>query len=177
MSGAKREIVAAEQITRRIRTVRGQRVMLDEDMAGLYGVKVKRLNEQVRRNTERFPPEFMFRLTSGEFARLRSQTATSKGRGGRRHPPRAFTEHGAVMLATVLNSPAAVAMSIQVVKAFVLMRRMIGTADHLARRLDALERKMVAHDRKFAAVFEAVRGLMKQPPEEPRGRIGFHPDR
>ncbi len=148
--------------------------MLDRDLAELYGVEVKRLNEQVRRNPDRFPPEFMFQLTFREFEDLRSQFATSKGRGGRRYTPYAFTEHGAVMLATVLNSPAAVTMSIQVVKAFVLMRRMIGAVTHLSRKLDALDRKMVEHDRKLAIVFEAVRKLMEPPLEEPKGRNGFH---
>jgi len=171
---ASREIVAVERITRCIHTIRGQRVMLDADIAALYGVEVKRLNEQVRRNPDRFPPEFMFQLTLREFDSLRSQIATSKRRGGRRYAPYAFTEHGAVMLATVLNSPTAVAMSIQVVKAFVSMRRMIGAVSNLSRKLDALERKMVEHDRKFAVVFDAIRQLMEPPPEEPKGRIGFH---
>lgn len=170
----KREIVVVEEIVNRIHTVRGQKVMLDKDLAELYGVEVKRLNEQVRRNSDRFPSEFMFQLTKREFEVLKSQIATSKGRGGRRYLPYVFTEHGAIMLATVLNTPAAVAMSIQVVKAFVLMRRMIGAVSNLSRKLDALERKMVEHDRKFAVVFEAIRELMEPPPAEPKERIGFH---
>ena len=152
--------------------------MLDKDLAELYGVVVKRLNEQVRRNANRFPPEFMFQLTPRESEALRSQIATLKGGRGRhrKYLPYVFTEHGAVMLATVLNSPAAVAMSIQVVKAFLIMRRMIGAVADLSRKLDDLERKMVEHDRKFAVVFEAVRKLMEPPPpEEPKGRIGFRP--
>ncbi|MCX7806096.1 MAG: ORF6N domain-containing protein [Planctomycetota bacterium] len=173
MPGGKHEIVPVEQISRHILTIRGQKVMLDKDLAGLYGVEVRRLNEQVRRNPDRFPPEFMFQLTPNEFRRLRSQIAISKGRGGRRYLPYAFTEHGAIMLATVLNSPSAVAMSIQIVKAFVLMRRMIGAVSHLARKLDMLERKMVEHDKKFGVVFDAIRELMESPPEEPKGRIGF----
>ena len=167
-------LATVERIDRYIHSVRGQKVMLDTDLARLYGVEVKRLNEQVRRNADRFPLEFMFRLTPEEFARLRSQFATSKGRGGRRYLPQAFTEHGAVMLATVLNSPTAVAMSIQVVKAFVLMRRMVGVASHLTRKLDALERKMIEHDQRFAVVFEAIRRLMEEPKEPPKGQIGFH---
>jgi len=168
-------LVRVEDIERRIHTVRGQKVMLDADLAELYGVEVKRLNEQVRRNRDRFPAEFMFQLSTQEFAHLKSQRAGSPGWGGRRHPPHVFTEHGAVMLATVLNSSAAVAMSIQVVKAFVLMRRMVGVASQLARKLDALERKMLEHDRNFAVVFEAIRQLMGEGAEEERrGRIGFH---
>jgi hypothetical protein len=170
-------IVPAERIERCIHAVRGQKVMLDTDLARLYGVEVKRLNEQVRRNAERFPPEFMFQLTPAELARLRSQIATSKGRGGRRYLPHAFTEHGAVMLATVLNSPTAVAMSIQVVKTFVLMRRMVGVASHLTRKIAALERKMIEHDQRFAVVFEAIRQLMEEEAAAPpKGRIGFHRD-
>ena len=175
MPEARREIAALEHITHCIVTLRGQKVMLDHDLAELYGVEVKRLNEQVRRNPDRFPPEFMFQLTPKEFHSMRSQFATSKGRGGRRYTPYAFIEHGAVMLATVLNSPSAVAMSIQVVKAFVIMRRMIGAVTGLSRKLDALERKMVEHDRKYAVVFEAIRKLIETSPEEPKGRIGFHP--
>jgi hypothetical protein len=179
MPEAGREIIAIERVTRCIHIIRGQRVMLDTDLAALYGVEVKRLNEQVRRNAERFPPEFMFQLTPREFEALRSQFATlEKGRGQhRKYFPHVFTEHGAVMLATVLNSPTAVAASIQVVKAFVLMRRMIGAVGNLSRKLDALERKMVEHDRRFAVVFEAIRNLMEPPAEEPKGRIGFHRDR
>jgi hypothetical protein len=175
MSRTGKELVAAEQLTRRIHAIRGQKVMLDEDLAELYGVTVKRLNQQVHRNPDRFPPEFMFQLTPREFEALRSQIATlKKGRGQhRKYLPYVFTEHGAVMLATVLNSPAAVAMSLQVVRAFMLMRRMIGAVANLSRKLDALERRMVEHDQKFAVVFAAVRQLMESPPEEPKERIGF----
>jgi hypothetical protein len=173
-------LVPVERIDRYIYTVRGQRVMLDTDLARLYGVEVRRLNEQVNRNADRFPPEFMFQLTPEEFARLRSQFATLKsGRGQhRKYLPHVFTEHGAVMLATVLNSPTAVAMSIQVVKAFILVRRMIGVASHLARKLDALERKMVEHDKHFAVAFAAIRQLMEEKiAEPPKERVGFHPRR
>ena len=177
MPSAKHEIVAAEHITRSIFTVRGQKVMLDGDLAALYGVEVKRLNERVRRNRERFPPEFMFQLTRQEYGNLRSQSATSKPHGGRRYLPYAFTEHGAVMLATVLNSPNAVAMSIQVVKAFVHMRRMIGAVASLSRKLEDLERKMVEHDENFAVVFDAIRQLLEPPPERSRKRMGFRPNK
>jgi len=171
---AKHELTHLDHIERHILTIRGQKVILDRDLAKLYGVDVKRLNEQIRRNADRFPEDFMFALTWQEFASLRSQIATSKGRGGRRYAPNAFTEHGVVMAATVLNSPVAVEMSIHVVRAFVRMRRMIGAVQGLARKLDALERKMIEHDKHFAVVFEAIRQLMEPPPEEPKGRIGFH---
>jgi len=165
------------QITSAIHLVRGQRVMLDADLAMLYGVSTKRLNEQVRRNLSRFPEDFAFRLTQDEVTRLRSQTATSKtGRGGRRYAPTAFTEHGAVMLASVLNSPVAVHASIQVVRAFIQLRALMATHADLALRLDALERR---YDHRFQVVFDAIRRLI-QPPESPeRPRIGFraHADR
>lgn len=151
--------------------------MLDADLAMLYGVSTKRLNEQVRRNLSRFPKDFAFKLTHDEVSRLRSQIATSKiGRGGRRYAPMAFTEHGAVMLASVLNSPVAVHASIQVVRAFIQLRALMTTHADLALRLDELERR---YDHRFQVVFAAIRRLI-QPPESPeRPRIGFrvHPDR
>jgi len=144
--------------------------MLDADLAVLYGVTTKRLNEQVKRNRDRFPADFMFRLTARETAGLRSQIATTKsGRGGRRSPPVAFTEHGAVMLASVLNSPTAVYASIQVVRAFVRLRGILATHRDLARKLEDLERK---YDAQFRVVFDAIRELM-QPLDPPRKRIGF----
>ena len=143
--------------------------MLDEDLAEIYGVTTKRLNEQVRRNKGRFPEDFMFRLTKEEFANLRSQFATSRW-GGRRYPPNAFTEHGAVMLASVLNSPIAIEASIQVVRAFVRLREMLASHKDLARKLAALERK---YDQQFQVVFDAIRKLMKPPPDKPKPRIGF----
>lgn len=157
-----------------IHVVRGQRVMLDTDLAALYGVSTKRLNEQVRRNRARFPDDFAFRLTGDEARALRSQVATSNpGRGGRRYAPIAFTEHGAVMLASVLNSPLAVHVSIQVVRAFVQLRGLLTTHAELARRLDELERR---YDHRFQVVFAAIRRLMQgdEPPERPR--IGFRAD-
>lgn len=145
--------------------------MLDSDLAELYGVTTGRLNEQVSRNRERFPSDFAFQLTQQEFARLMSQIAISKkGRGGRRKLPYAFTEHGAVMLASVLNSPIAVQASIQVVRAFIRLRELLVSHKELAKRLDELEAK---YDKQFAAVFEAIRQLMT-PPNEPRREFGFH---
>jgi len=149
--------------------LRGQAVILDADLAALYGVTVKRLNEQVKRNTDRFPDHFMLRLTEAEWTHLRSQIATSKTRGGRRYPPYAFTEHGAIMAATVLSSPQAIQMSITIVTAFVKLRRMALSVESLARKVAALENK---YDASFSAVFDAIRDLM-EPPDPPRKRIGF----
>jgi ORF6N domain. len=168
-----------EQIESQIFLIRGQKVMLDADLAELYGVETKRFNEQVRRNSERFPEDFMFQLTAEEFANLRSQIATSNnpvgsptGRGGRRHLPYAFTEHGAIMAASVLNSPRAVETSVQVVRAFVRLRQMLASNAELSRRLSTLEKK---YDIQFKAVFDAIRELMT--PLEPKKKrpIGFAP--
>jgi hypothetical protein len=155
--------------------IRGQKVLLDQHLADLYRVPVKRLNEAVKRNRERFPSDFMFQLTKQEFDNLRSQIATSSSYGGRRYPPYAFTEHGAVMLAAVLNSPVAVEASIQVVRAFVRLRQLLASDAGLRRKLDRLERKMKDHDEKFAIVFEAIRQLMDESAEEDTGRprIGY----
>jgi hypothetical protein len=147
--------------------------MLDVDLARLYGVTTKRFNEQVKRNLRRFPADFMFQLTPAEHAHLRSQIATSSSaaHGGRRHLPYVFTEHGAIMAATVLNSRRAVEMSLVVVRAFVRLRQLLQSNIHLARKLEALERK---YDGKFETVFEAIRELMV-PPAARRRRIGFRP--
>jgi hypothetical protein len=163
-------VVPLAEIERRILTVRGQKVMLDSALAHLYGVPTKRLNEQVRRNLGRFPPDFMFQLIAEEVNVLRSQIATSKpGRGGRRYLPYAFTEHGAIMLASVLNTPIAVQASVQVVRAFVRLREMLATNKDLARKLHELEKK---YDAQFKVVFDAIRQLMA--PSQPRPkRIGF----
>jgi hypothetical protein len=147
--------------------------MLDSDLAALYGVTTKRLNEQVRRNLDRFPIDFMFQLTEIEEEILRSQIATSsEGWGGRRSLPYVFTEHGALMLASVLNSPVAINASIQVVRAFTHLRRMVSSHFELSRKLDALEKK---YDSQFKVVFDAIRQLTS-PPEQPRRKIGFHSD-
>jgi hypothetical protein len=130
---------------------------------------VKRLNQQMTRNRDRFPEDFCFQITKTEWRSLRLQNATSNGRGGRRYMPYAFTEHGAIMAATVLNSPQAVQMSVGVVRAFVKLRRMALSVEGLARKVDELERK---YDKQFKVVFDAVRRLMN-PPEPPRNRIGF----
>ncbi len=161
-------LIPDERIERSILLIRGQKDMLDADLAEIYGVTTKRLNEQVKRNHDRFPKDFMFQLTEKEFKRLRSQFATTNLMK-RRTPPYAFTEHGAVMLASVLNSEIAVNASIQVVRAFVRLRRMLESNKALAGRLDELENK---YDSQFKAVFDAIRQLMI-PPEKDQRKIGF----
>jgi hypothetical protein len=151
--------------------VRGFKVMLDSDLAEIYGVETKRLNEQVKRNIDRFPEDFMFQLSKEEYDTLRSQIATSKrGKGGRRYLPYVFPEHGAVMLANVLNSPAAVQASIQVVRAFNRLRSFALTHEELAKKIHDLEKK---HDRQFQVVFDALRQLLN-PPDQHKRRIGFN---
>ena len=151
-------LVPVDDIERRIFSLRGHKVMIDSDLAEVYGVGTKALNQAVRRNRHRFPPDFLFRLTPKEADSLRSQFVTSKsGRGGRRYLPYVFTEHGAVMLASVLNSAAAVAASIQVVRAFVRLRTILAAHKELARQLNALEQKC---DRRFKVVFETIREML-----------------
>jgi hypothetical protein len=181
------QTLAPEAITLRIATVRGQRVIVDADLAALYDVQTKRFNEAVKRNLAKFPADFMFTLTAEEFEALRSQFATSNdqspGRGGRRYAPRVFTEHGALMAATILNSPRAVEVSVYVVRAFVKLRELVGSHRELARRLDDLEQKTEAlamsHDTfsrntraQLKQVFDALRELMT-PPDPPKRPIGF----
>lgn len=167
--------LAVEAIASRILVVRGVRVMLDADLAALYGVETRRLNEQVRRNRERFPQDFIFELRSGELANLKSQSATSSW-GGRRKLPFAFTEHGALMAATILNSPRAVEVSVYVVRAFVQLRDLLAGNKELARRLVDLERhltrKLADHDQAIADILDAIRQLMN-PPQPPKRPIGF----
>ena len=171
--------VAVDAIAGRIVTLRGQRVILDADLATLYGVETKRLNEQVRRNSERFPADFMFALDQDEWEALRSQFATLKtGRGQhRKYLPCVFTEHGAIMAATVLNSPRAVEVSIYVVRAFVQLRELLAGHKELARRLDQLEarmeRKLLTHDQAIAGILDAIRQLMAPPPTPKKRPIGF----
>jgi phage regulator Rha-like protein len=163
-------LIPVERIERAILSIRGEKVMLDSDLAELYGVETKRLNEQVRRNLSRFPPDFMFQLTSQEWESLRSQFATLKRGEHRKYLPCAFTEHGALMLANVLNSERAAQTSVQVVRAFVRLRQMLASNAELARKLAALENK---YDAQFKVVFDAIRQLMS-PPEPKRREIGFH---
>ncbi len=165
--------VSIEQIEKSIYLIRGYRVMLDKDLAKIYGVPTKYLNQQVRRNLDRFPKDFMFQLTGIEEESLRLQIATSnEGRGGRRYLPYVFTEHGALMLSAVLNSPVAINASIQVVRAFIHLRQMLVSNSVLSQRLYALEKK---YDGNFKVVFEAIRQLMN-PLVPNRKPIGFHSD-
>jgi phage regulator Rha-like protein len=172
----KQRLIPAERIERSILLIRGQKVILDSDLAALYGVSTKRLNEQVRRNTRRFPGDFMFQLTADEAESLRSQFATSKtGRGGRRYQPYAFTEQGVAMLSTVLNSERAIDVNIAIMRAFVRLREILATHKELAAKLAELEHKLGGHDEKFQIVFEAIRQLMTPPPAPKKRRIGFFP--
>ena len=156
---------ALSVIKKQIFTLRGQQVMLDSDLAVLYGVEVKRLNEAVKRNIERFPEEFMFQLTKEEFENLRSQFATSKegGRGGRRTLPYAFTEQGVVMLSAVLRSSVAVSVSIQVSNAFVQMRKFISNNAEVLTRLQTVEQKQIEGDEKFEQIFTALESKSLKP--------------
>jgi len=154
--------------------IRGQRVMFDSDLAAIYGVTTKRLNEQLKRNRARFPKDFAFQLTTEEFRNLRSQNATSKGRGGRRYLPWAFSEHGAIMLASALNSDIAVQASIRVVRAFVRLREMVVANAQLAAKLKELGERLDSHDEAIVDLFAALKRLL-EPPEPPKRReIGFH---
>jgi len=165
-------------IAQRILVVRGQRVLLDTDLAQLYGVTIKRVNQQVRRNRERFPQDFAFQLTEAETANLRMQFASSSW-GGRRAPHLAFTEHGALMAANVLRSPRAVEMSVYVVRAFVKLREVLASNADLARKLEELEKSVTALDAKtrkqFEEVYRAIRALMAPPAAKSRP-IGFTAD-
>ncbi len=158
----------------RIHFIRGQRVMLDSDLAKVYGVATKRLKEQFKRNRNRFPEDFAFQLTPLEFAALRSQIATSNIRGGTRYCPLAFTEHGAIMLASILNSQRAVKMSVFVVRAFVQMRGMLAADSLLSRKLAELENRVGGHDKAIASLLEAIRELIDPSLPDDRREIGFH---
>jgi len=162
--------VPIERVEQAILFVRGEKVILDADLAELYGVTTTRLNEQIKRNQNRFPKDFAFRLTKQEFTNLMSQFATSSSRhGGRRKLPLVFTEHGALMAANVLNSKTAVQASVHVVRAFTRLRQMLASNVELSRKLGDLERK---YDAQFKVVFDAIRQLMA-PPETKRKQIGF----
>lgn len=159
-------------IAQRILLVRGNKVMLDVDLATLYGVETRVLVQAVKRNIRRFPGDFMFQLNNDEWAILRSQIVTSKGRGGRRYAPYAFTEHGALMLASVLNSDRAVEIGILVVRAFVRLRELLASNKELANRLEDMERRLTTHDQAITGLIDAVRQLMA-PPVQKKRPIGF----
>jgi hypothetical protein len=162
-------VIPGERIERAILLIRGQKVMLDADLAELYGVATKVLNRAVRRNLSRFPQDFMFELTRKEAENLRIHFGTSSRWGGRRYNPLAFTEQGVAMLSSVLRSRRAVQVNIAIMRAFVKLREMLASHRDLARRLEEMEKK---YDAQFRVVFDAIRELMR-PPEKPRGRIGF----
>ena len=164
-------LIPLEVIEQRILLVRGQKVMLDADLAALYGVETKQLVRAVKRNILRFPEDFMFQLSNDEFENLRYHFGTSSHWGGRRYPPYAFTEHGVAMLSSVLNSPRAVQVNIQIMRTFAKLREIMSQHKDLARRLDELETK---YNAQFKIVFDAIRQLMAPPePEPPKKRIGF----
>ena len=175
-----KKIIAVDEPA--IQLVRGQRVMLDSDLAAIYQVSTKRLNQQLRRNRSRFPADFAFQLTVEEVTNLRlqfatssltSQITTSKKHGGRRYLPWVFTEHGAIMLASILNSDVAVQASVRVVRAFVRLREMVAGNAGLAAKLVELERRLDSHDESIANLFQAIRQLLT-PPTKPKREIGFH---
>jgi hypothetical protein len=161
--------IPAERIENAILLIRGEKLILDSDLAALYGVETRTLLQAVKRNRERFPSDFMIQLTRKESDSLRSQIVISKGRGGRRYLPYAFSEHGAIMAASVLNSKTAVETSVQVVRAFVRLRQMLASNKELAHKLIELERR---YDTQFKVVFDAIRELMTTP-EPKRKQIGF----
>lgn len=167
--------VPTQLIERRIYLIRGQKVMLDTDLAELYQVLTKNLNLAVRRNLDRFPQDFMFQLTKDEAESLRLQFATSNvGRGGRRYRPYAFTEHGVAMLSSVLNSTRAVQMNILVIRAFIKLRELLATHKELARKLEQLEVTQKQHTSIITVVIDEIKKLKQAPPAPAKRRIGFH---
>jgi len=168
--------VTAERVGQFILVIRRQRILLDENLAALYGVETRSLLQAVKRNLERFPPDFMFELSAAEWAALRSQSVTSKsGRGGRRYAPYAFTEQGVAMLSSVLNSDRAIAVNIEIMRSFVRIRTLLEADKSLARKFERLERKLASHDDAIVGILSAIRQLM-YPPELKRRGIGFTAD-
>jgi hypothetical protein len=176
MKSSKAQVVLdAGELERRIFVVRGERVMLDSDLAKLYGVPTKRLNEQVQRNRDRFPDDFAYQLGQQEFTALMSQNATSKpGRGGKRKLPWVFTEHGVAMLSSVLRSPQAVQVNIAIMRAFVRMRRISSTPGELVSQLLELAKTVQGHDDQIKAITQVLRQMMEPPPGPAKRKIGFH---
>jgi uncharacterized membrane-anchored protein YjiN (DUF445 family) len=168
-----REVVPIQQIARSIYLIRGQRVMLGQDLAILYGVAVKVLNQAVKRNAVRFPADFVFQLKAEELANLKSQFVTSSWGGPRRARPYAFTEQGVAMLSSVLKSERAVKVNVAIMRAFVNLRQTLETNRELAQKFEELEKRVGKHDKEIAAIIDAIRRLMA-PPEKPRREIGFH---
>jgi phage regulator Rha-like protein len=163
------DIVPIERITNKIYLMRGMKVMLDRDLAELYDVETRTLVQAIKRNKQRFPPDFMFQLSKDEFDSLRSQIVISKGRGGRRYPPYAFTEQGVAMLSSVLNSDRAIQVNILIMRAFTKLREMLSTHEDLKKKIDDMEKK---YDQQFQIVFEAIKQLLETD-EKPKKKIGF----
>jgi phage regulator Rha-like protein len=168
------DLVPAEYVERRILSIRGQNVIIDADLAELYGVETRALNQAVRRNIDRFPEDFAFRLSSEEFKNLRSQTVIPSW-GGRRTPPYAFTEHGAIMIANVLRSRRAIEMSVFVVRAFVRLRGILSSQIEMLRKLEELEDRVGEHDEALRSIVQTIRRLMAPLPTTPK--IGFEADK
>jgi hypothetical protein len=170
-------LIPQENIENRIIQIRGRKVMLDSDLAELYGVPTSRLNEQVKRNMERFPDDFMYQLSQEEAEILRSHFAISnKGRGGRRFLPYVFTEQGVAMLSSVLNSKRAIQVNIQIMRAFTRLRELMISHKDLARKIDDLEHKFKEHDQNIIVIFQAIKELISKPSEDEKKKvgIGFH---
>jgi len=168
-------LISEKVIEQRIFIIRGQKVMIDQDLAELYVVPTKILIQAVKRNVQRFPFDFMFQLTSKEVVNLRSQIVTSSW-GGRRYRPYVFTEQGVAMLSSILKSKRAILVNVAIMRAFVRLREFLLTHKELAHQLAELERKVDLHDQEIRSIFEAIRQLMAPPPEPPKRKIGFHAD-
>ena len=177
MPSGQNDLIPEQRVLEIILVIRGKKVILDSDLAGLYGVETRRLNEQVRRNIDKFPEDFMFQLTKEEFNNLKSQNATSSsGWGGRRKPPLVFTEHGALQAANVLNSTQANKMSVYIVRAFVRLREFALTNEKLARKVDQLDSKVSEHDEILTELIREIRQLIEAPiPKLKKRKIGFIP--
>ncbi|MGD2279218.1 MAG: ORF6N domain-containing protein [Candidatus Omnitrophota bacterium] len=170
-----KELIPKEMIEQKIYLIRGQKVMMDRDLAVLYKVETKYLKRQVRRNIDRFPSDFMFQLSKREFEDWRCQfgTSNSADKMGLRYPPYVFTEPGVAMLSSVLDSKRAIQVNIQIIRTFIKLREILLTHDEIKRKIEAMEKK---YDGQFQIVFQAIKKLMEPPPEKPKRRIGFHHD-
>jgi len=167
-----KELIANEKIEAKILVLRGQRVMLDSDLATLYDVTTFNLNKAVKRNLERFPDDFMFQLSESEFQNLRFQNGISSSHGGRRHPPYVFTEQGVAMLSSVLHSDRAIRMNVEIMRVFVKLRKMIGTHEELARKIGELEKKVRGQDNEIKVIFATI-NTMLHPVQKKKPQIGF----
>ena len=163
--------ITDERVISKIYLLRGHKIMFDFDLAEMYGVETRRLNEQVKRNIERFPEDFMFQLTEEEFENLKSQNATSSW-GGRRKPPYAFTEHGDLMLSSVLNSPISIQVNIKIMRVYAKLREMLLTHKDILLQLEKLEKQVTQNSEEIQVIFSALKELIN-PPQEPRKKIGF----